>query len=329
MKKLLYLAIALIFISCNNNEITKNKSTITGNTFDVLLVMTDNDYQSNGGQDLYELLNSEIAGLPQSEPHFKIIRIRTEGFSNLYANYRNMVWVELGDKYALEKLSFINNPYAIGQKMIKITAPNQEGLTNIVKQKGQQIIDYFYTAERNRTITHFRKYKNEKAERLVQKQFGLTIAVPQNMAFSNQKEEDNFIWLSNNSGEIRQDLVIYSLPLNTENLTQDFVLTKADSVFQKHIAGPDYGSYITTEYRFIPPVGKKISFSNGDEGYEVRGLWHVENGTLMGGPFINITRIDKKNYRIIAMHGFVFAPSKNKRNSIQQLEAMIYSTIEK
>jgi len=29
------------------------------------------------------------------------------------------------------------------------------------------------------------------------------------------------------------------------------------------------------------------------------------------------------------MHGFVFAPSKNKRNSIQQLEAMIYSTIEK
>ena len=175
MKKLLYLAIALIFISCNKNEITKNKSTITGNTFDVLLVMTDNDYQSNGGQDLYELLNSEIAGLPQSEPHFKIIRIRTEGFSNLYANYRNMVWVELGDKYALEKLSFINNPYAIGQKMIKITAPNQEGLTNIVKQKGQQIIDYFYTAERNRTITHFRKYKNEKAERLVQKQFGLTI----------------------------------------------------------------------------------------------------------------------------------------------------------
>ena len=58
---------------------------------------------------------------------------------------------------------------------------------------------------------------------------------------------------------------------------------------------------------------------------EVRGLWKIYNGSLMGGPFVSLSRLDEIHQRIVTIEGFVFAPGKDKRNYIRQLEAAIYS----
>ena len=45
----------------------------------------------------------------------------------------------------------------------------------------------------------------------------------------------------------------------------------------------------------------------------------------MGGPFLNYLIEDKLNDRVLFVEGFVFAPSKRKRDNIIEIEAIIKS----
>ena len=45
----------------------------------------------------------------------------------------------------------------------------------------------------------------------------------------------------------------------------------------------------------------------------------------MSGPFINYTLFDKVHRRILVLEGFCYAPSKEKRDLMFELEAMIKS----
>ena len=51
----------------------------------------------------------------------------------------------------------------------------------------------------------------------------------------------------------------------------------------------------------------------------------MKNGETMGGPFISHTRLDELHNRLITIEGFVFAPGRDKRNLLRQVEAMVYS----
>jgi hypothetical protein len=56
----------------------------------------------------------------------------------------------------------------------------------------------------------------------------------------------------------------------------------------------------------------------------MRGLWRLEND-FMGGPYVLLAELDASNQRVVIVFGYVFAPSKDKRNLLQQVEAMAYS----
>jgi hypothetical protein len=46
---------------------------------------------------------------------------------------------------------------------------------------------------------------------------------------------------------------------------------------------------------------------------------------FMGGPFVMLAELDAFRQRVVVADGYVYAPSKDKRNFIRQVEAMIYS----
>jgi hypothetical protein len=60
------------------------------------------------------------------------------------------------------------------------------------------------------------------------------------------------------------------------------------------------------------------------ETFETKGTWQLEND-YMSGPFINYSILDKKNNRILVLEGFCYAPSKEKRDLMFELEAIIKS----
>jgi len=57
---------------------------------------------------------------------------------------------------------------------------------------------------------------------------------------------------------------------------------------------------------------------------KTRGLWKMEND-FMGGSFVNLTIWDEANQRSVSVDGFVYAPGKDKRNYMMELEAMVQS----
>ena len=56
----------------------------------------------------------------------------------------------------------------------------------------------------------------------------------------------------------------------------------------------------------------------------MRGLWRLIND-YMGGPYISLAELDAAGQRVVVAFGYVYAPSKNKRNLLRQVEAMVYS----
>jgi hypothetical protein len=78
-----------------------------------------------------------------------------------------------------------------------------------------------------------------------------------------------------------------------------------------------------TTFREYPP---KITETSLSDKYATKliGLWNIE-GALMGGPFVTYAFLNTEGNRVYYLHGFVFAPGKDKRNYLRQVEAIIRS----
>jgi len=77
-----------------------------------------------------------------------------------------------------------------------------------------------------------------------------------------------------------------------------------------------------TEPAFAPYLSKTTIFTR--EAFETKGNWEML-GDFMGGPFINYTIFDRSNNRILVIEGFCYAPSKQKRELMFELESIIKS----
>ena len=182
---------------------------------------------------------------------------------------------------------------------------------------------FFIKSERKTYQDYLKSSHNSQMESEAFKRFGIQILIPFEMTNNNYGE--NFMWISNGGVKARQDLVIYSYPYtDVKNLELNNLIHKRDSILKANIPGPDEGSYMGTELVYHTPSLNEIAINNAYCA-EVHGLWKVMNGGLMGGPFVSHTRIDEINNRVITIEGFVFAPERDKRNYIRQLEAILYT----
>jgi hypothetical protein len=57
---------------------------------------------------------------------------------------------------------------------------------------------------------------------------------------------------------------------------------------------------------------------------DTRGLWRMKND-FMGGPFVSISVLDETRNRVVTIDAFVYAPGKDKRNLMWELEAVLES----
>ena len=324
--KLLAGAAALLlpafFFSCKNSGNVKPSA--TGARFELLIVMDDDLWHAPAGQAVFNLFDQDTPGLPQSEPLFKITHVKQADFSDLLKPSRNVLYVDVAaDRYTQAKIAYAENYYSYPQCFVRITAPSDSALYDAITTHGDDVAERFIVAERERAMMFNKQDRNEKAVKEVEEHFGIQVDIPIDLKLSTVR--DNFYWITNNSGYIRQDLVIYTYPYTDPNtFTYEYLTAKRDSVMRANIPGEVEGSYMGTEYRYYPPETEEITV-NGAWCAETRGLWRMVDGEIMGGPFVSHTRIDEVNGRIIVAEGFVFAPRVDKRTPLRQVEAMVYT----
>lgn len=326
MKKAVAIFIlALLVISCKNGGGKSGYTlpTSNGKTNKIMVVVKGIDWQGKLGDEIRTVFGEHQVGLPQPETLLSVGQVDPSGFSGFMRNNKAVLVLQEGQK---EGLSVQKNKYAEPQIIVYGVAKDKEGLINLIKQRGKEIIKIFKDEDIKFTQRIFKKERVDETKFKTIQSLGITIDIPERYRLVEDTGE--FLWLRQHlkSGIARGDgtnnVLIYSVPLEDESKVADNIVAVRDTIGKKHIPGSKEGMYMITEQAFTP-----FTFDaeiDGKKAYETRGKWEVKND-FMAGPFINYTVVDKKNNRLIVFEGFTYAPSVNKRDFLFELEAIAKS----
>ena len=318
MKRLFALILSAILIVGCNVEI---KREAIGKPYEILVVCNDNFWTSSAGQALARVLDTDIAGLPQSEPTFKVSRMSSESMNTTSSSFRNIILIEIDkNKYQKSEFKYVRDVSAEPQMVMSIHSPSAEEFETFVTTNAQVIIDFFTQVEISYVVEDLKKNYNPNTKNLVMDMFGCEILTPANI--EGTKKGHDFLWISdfNVSKPEIMNFVIYSYPYTSaENFTMENFLAKRDSVMKENIPGGQPGQYIQTDHEFVE---MNETMFNGRYLQVVRGLWYMEND-MMGGPFVSYSTVDEINNRVIVAEAFVYAPNKPKGNYMRKLEASL------
>ena len=291
----LFFVLSLLMVSCSGKK--KGKSVFTptssGRAYEILVVIDQDMWERPAGRALFNVLDTDVPGLPQSERSFRITQ---------------------------PKMKYSKDVYSYPQAILTIQAPDEESFGEYVTQHKQDIIDFFTRAEMNRQIAVLETDHNDFVYKEVKKMFDCEVWVPG--ALSSHKIGENFFWAGTNAATGDQNFVIYSFPYRDKNtFTKEYYMQKRDSVMKVNIPGAREGMYMATDTLLtdVRPITVQHAYA-----LEARGLWRV-HGDFMGGPYVSHMRLDEKNQRIIVAEVFVYSPDKLKRNLIRQMEASLYT----
>lgn len=312
--------VVLVLASCKKGQKNLFTPTSSGRPYEVLVVVNKAVWDRPAGRALFDVLDTNVPGLPQAERSFRISNIAPEHFDRVMRIFRNIIVVDIQDIYTQPKIKFSRDVYAAPQMIMTIQAPDEKEFADFVEKNKQVIIDFFVKSEINRQINLLKEKHNDAISAKVGSMFDCDVWIPQEL--SNYKVGKDFLWASTNRASADMNFVIYSYPYTDRNtFTKEFFVHKRDSVMKANIPGEREGMYMATDSMF---VDVKNIMVKGEYAQEARGLWEME-GDMMGGPFVSHARVDRANGCVIVAEAFIYSPDKMKRNLMRQMEASLYT----
>lgn len=284
-----------------------------------LLLVADKDWLSTADGTVFkQSINPEIIGLPAPETNFKLISINPSAFSKTFQGFANIVVADYGSKYEQPQMHIATDVYARGQNVVYLTAPDSRSLALLATERASQVVDLFVASELEREREVLTRQNSSVLTNQLKRQFGYTMLAP--ASIDKVKEGKDFVWASSDAEDNRLNVCVYTLPLSSDSLpTPSRFIELRDSVMRINIEGGSEGQYMQTNWR---TVFARITTFQGQPMVEARGLWEM-HGDMMGGPFVSYTRIDTLRHLTVTAEGFVYAPEKNKRAYIRELEAAL------
>lgn len=328
MKKIFFFALlALVLISCGKGN-ERLLTSATGSIYECLVISDEAVKEL-----VCATMSADMYGLPQMEATFTTTHITPAQFDDLFKGTRNILLVDINpNKYTLVKATKMRDVWSSPQAMIRIQAPDKEAFEAFWRESGEQIREWFVQEELARQIRFYRANTNKDARASVGKE-GYDILIPEDfmLIMDTMLNDDTHVtWTCNNKGPMRKDVIIYSYPYTAqEQFSNDSIIAKRNEVSGKLITAQVEGSHMGTEYKHFPPVSRQVAALRDSVGgfyaIETRGLWKIEEGEAMGGPFVSLTRLDQVNGRVVTAEAFLFAAGQKKRNAMRQLEAILYT----
>ena len=297
----------ITFCSCDSNGTKKNnfKQQSVGAINSLQVVVSDELWSSEVGEEIRKYFTRSTDGLPQEEPLFSINQMAPSSFKGFMKSNRIFLHLTLGNE---DSLKIAKNPFAKPQTGAILTAKTKEGLIELILKNQEQIINVFYRTELKERQRRTR-LSTLKIDSLKER-FGLSIKIP--TAYRIASKSDNFYWIRKdlkNSGST--NILIYETTLDAitnDSLALGEIIKIRDSLASGYLPVEDEGRFITEE-AYLP-----FLFTTEIDGifaYETKGIWEVE-GAFMAGPFINFAIKDTENNRYLILEGFTYAPTVRK-----------------
>lgn len=321
MQRLFPLLLSILALAaCNAPEMPLPG--ITGKAGELVVVMDSKPWKSAAGDTVFNTLSQHVYGLPQPEPMFNVVHIKSDAFTKIFQTHRNLIVTKI-DPQQQKRIELKTNVWANPQVVIEISAPSEKEFIELFANNASKIIGHVLKKEEERIIQSYRSQMNKEVAGQIKSKFGVSVTIPH--GYNIVREEDDFIWARYEDKDITQSIAIYSEPYEKENtFTTEGMVESIDRFSKNYIPGPDDGTYMTV-FQEYPPRLEETSIG-GKYASKLTGLWNVE-GALMGGAFTSYAMLNSTEDKVIYLHGFVYAPGKNKRNYVRQLDAIANSAV--
>lgn len=309
---------ALCLSSCDSEFV---KPAASGRPYEVMVVVDDSLWQRPAGRALFNVLDTDIPGLPQPERSFRISQVHPDHFDKILNIFRNVIRVKINKKeFTRTKMKFVRDLFSRQQVVLTIQSPSEEEFAAYMEKHSNDIIHFFVRTEMNRLIRELHKEHSVLVADMARDMFDCRLLVPKEI--QSYKKGQDFFWTSSNSASAMVNICMYAYPYEgPHTFNKEYVLAKRDSFMKANIPGSKPHMYMTTDTlcTTVTPITVKDAFA-----LETRGLWQMKNDG-MGGPFVSHSRVDTVNNRVVVVEGFVFAPEKMKRGLIRRLEGSLYT----
>ncbi|NBC84245.1 MAG: DUF4837 family protein [Bacteroidetes bacterium] len=299
---------------------------VTGKPGDITLVIDQRYWESDMGDSLKSVFYREIYGLPAPEPQYDLMQVPHEAFSNLYKKTRNILMIKISDEQTKNDIHIQRNLWAKPQIVMSLVANTPEEAVKTLRQKEERILSIFNDAERQRYRNIYKNSQDNALKARIELKHKIDMVIPN--GFTMGMDTVNFTWIDHMQVDnITQGFFIYEYPYtDTATFTKEFLIKKRDQIMRRYVHGSVRGSYMTTE-TILPPSFNEYVLKGKQYIAELRGLWKMAEGEIMGGPFISYTMLDEARNRVVTVEGYIFAPGHKKRNLIRQIESLL-TTIE-
>lgn len=321
MKKALFLLLFLLsfFASCSKkNEANPGKTFGKINTISVII--DDQLWNGEVGDSIRNKFASPVTGLPQEEPLFTINQYPVKLLEGFMTNTRNSIVVK---KETNTRFVIVENEYATPQNVFHISGKTAAIILEQIETHAPEIIEKMRQTE----IEEYQRIIDTSrinSQKMVRK-FNIDLHVPK--GYNYVLERRKFIWLKKEITSGNTSVLIYQLPMNRlkrgANVINSIIALR-DSIGNLYIHGMARNTPMITEDSYSPYLFH--TNIKGKEAFETKGTWELKHD-YMSGPFINYCIVDRTNKRILVLEGFCYAPSKEKRDLMFELESIIKSVV--
>ncbi len=309
---------AVVLAGCTKENLFPVAS---GRPYEVLVVMDSVEWNAPHGRALFDVLDTDVPMLPQSERSFRISQTERKDFDRVLNIFRNIIIVNIDERqFTKTKMKFTRDKYAMEQIVLTINSPSREEFRVFCTDHREEIVDFLVKMEMNRLLVELKKKFSKKTFDLAKQIFGCEMYAPDEL--TSYKKGKDFLWTTNNTATGLESIVMYSFPYDgPESFNKEYLCAKRDSVMKVNLPGEKPGMYMQTDT--LCTVVKPIAV-HGKYAMEMRGLWFMRND-CMGGPYVSHARVDTEANRVVVVEGFVYAPEKMKRGLIRRLEGSLYT----
>lgn len=315
----LFLIVAVLLVSCTDKKNSKTTDW-QDEICNVSLIIDDQLWNGEIGDSIRNKFASPVLGLQDEEPIFNLNQYPVKLLEGFMTNSRNIIVIK---KQAKSQFYIKENEYVKPQNVVHISGRTVQEILDSIQNNSSQIIAKIRATE----IAEIQQKLSQSSidTKSLEEELKIKITIPKR--YKEVLKSKNFSWYKKEITSGNLSLLIYQIPFSKLKDTTRIVqtITKArDSIGKKFIHGSNNTSKMITESAFSPYLAKtKI---NNYTAYETKGTWELDTD-FMSGPYINYAIIDTKNNRVLIVEGFCYAPSKQKRNLMLELEAILKTTI--
>ncbi|MBO4281978.1 MAG: DUF4837 family protein [Bacteroidales bacterium] len=317
--------VALLLAACTGNG-TQGDGLMSssGRSSEVLVVCPDKDWNGSLGDSLREVLEAPVAGLPRTEPMFRVSQVNPEHFTPMYQKQRNILVLQVRADATASRLLVERDKWARPQTVLSLSSPRADSLAVAFSCVQERIVQHIMQGEMRRFQRAQRAQEDASLNRRLQERYALSMVLPEGFFFAVCRPD--FCWLRKETKYWGQSVMVYTEPYTSESqFSPEHIAALRNRLTHAYVQGSSEGSYASIDDRFYPVLYRNFAFPNSPYAVEARGLWGLfgHPGDHMGGAFVSYTFLDTVYQRVVTADAFLYAPSDEKRDLLRQEEAIL------